>query len=51
MKNYILLITFIFYQSFIIKTKAQTDSSLLVKRCLDFNMTGKGNNTEWQKTT
>jgi Carbohydrate family 9 binding domain-like len=51
MRNYILLITLIFYQSFIVKTKAQTDSSLLVKRCIDFNMTGKGNNPEWQKAT
>ena len=37
--------------TFITKLEAQTDSSLLVRKCEDFTVTGKGDNSAWQKTT
>ena len=50
MKIFILLITIISL-TFIPKLTAQTDGSLLVRKCEDFMVTGKGDNSAWQKTT
>ena len=50
MKTFILLITIISL-TFIPKLTAQTDGSLLVRKCEDFTVTGKGDNVAWQKTT
>ena len=49
MKTFILQITIICL-TFITKVVAQTDSSLLVRKCVDFTITGKGDNAAWQKT-
>lgn len=35
----------------IFNINAQTSSPLLVKKCVDFGITGKGNHHEWEKTT
>lgn len=36
---------------FVFEVKAQSSSTLLVKKCIDFGITGKGDHHEWDKTT
>ena len=50
MKLFFLLLCNLFYQTGIAnKLYTPIDTALLVRRCSDFAITGKGDNAEWEK--